>query len=175
VKVSKTDAAKRQLETAVRLWFYSGEPVSIHTLTAAAHQVLHDLGKAQGIRSILRELPEKVRPEFQKKLRELLSRYENFFKHAERDPNALLDFNPEATECYLLDAVCTYESITQEVTPILSAFKTWMFMHNPDLLNEPYRQALLQKLNEGGPDLRDIPKEEFFKNYVLYFLGRGAV
>jgi hypothetical protein len=30
-KVSKLDAAKRQLETAIRLYFSDGDPVSIHT------------------------------------------------------------------------------------------------------------------------------------------------
>jgi hypothetical protein len=39
-KVSKLDAAKRQLETVIRLYFSNGDPVSIHTLTAAAYNVL---------------------------------------------------------------------------------------------------------------------------------------
>jgi hypothetical protein len=47
LKVSKTDVAKRQIETAIRLWFFSGDPVSIHTLAAAAHQILHDLGNLE--------------------------------------------------------------------------------------------------------------------------------
>jgi len=157
------------------LWFYSGEPVSIHTLAAAAHQVLHDLGKARGTPSIVRELPDEVRPEYKKKFRELLSRYENFFKHVERDPNALLDFNSEATECYLFDAVCTYETITQEVAPILSAFKAWMFIRNPDLMSEPHREVLLKRLNDGGPDLKNVPKEEFFASYISQLMHRGTV
>jgi hypothetical protein len=44
IHISKFDAAKRQLETAIRLWFHSGDPVSVHTLAAASHQLLHDLG-----------------------------------------------------------------------------------------------------------------------------------
>lgn len=99
LKVSKTDAAKRQIETAIRFWFFSGDPVSVHTLAAAAHQILHDLGKKLGASTILRDVPG-IHPERKRELRELMSRYENFFKHADRDPDALLDFNPYATELF---------------------------------------------------------------------------
>jgi hypothetical protein len=39
LKISKLDAAKRQLEVAIRLYFYFGDPVAIHTLTAAAYNI----------------------------------------------------------------------------------------------------------------------------------------
>jgi hypothetical protein len=53
--VSKLDAARRQLETAVRLYFCEGDPVSMHTLTSAAYQVLSDINRAQGGRPMLKE------------------------------------------------------------------------------------------------------------------------
>jgi hypothetical protein len=77
LKVSKTDAAKRQLETAIRLWFFSADPVSIHTLAAAAHQILHDLGKKRGVPTALRDIPG-IRPEYEKMVRETVSRYKIF-------------------------------------------------------------------------------------------------
>jgi hypothetical protein len=42
--ISKLDAAKRQLETVIRLYFSNGDPVAIHTLTGAAHTVVRDIG-----------------------------------------------------------------------------------------------------------------------------------
>lgn len=45
LKISKLDAAKRQLETAIRLYFNSADPVSIHTLACAAHSIISDLNK----------------------------------------------------------------------------------------------------------------------------------
>jgi hypothetical protein len=38
--ISKLDAAKRQLEVAIRLYFAWGDPVAIHTLAAAAINLL---------------------------------------------------------------------------------------------------------------------------------------
>lgn len=40
IQVTKLDAVRRQLETAVILWFHDGDPVSIHTLTGAAYQII---------------------------------------------------------------------------------------------------------------------------------------
>jgi len=39
LKISKLDAAKRQLETAIRLYFNEADPVSVHTLAGAAHTI----------------------------------------------------------------------------------------------------------------------------------------
>ena len=174
LKISKADAAKRQIETAVRLWFFSGDPVSIHTLTAAAHQVLHDVGRSRGAPTILRDLPG-ARPDYVKRLRTLVSRYENFFKHANSDPGAVLDFNPEATEIFMLDAVLTYEGLTREAAPILSTFKAWMFIRQPQLMNEVDREKLVQKLNQTGINLTQVSKAEFFAQYLQVLLRLGVV
>jgi hypothetical protein len=45
--VTKLDAARRQLETAITLWFHEADPVSIHALTGAAHNLLCDLNTKQ--------------------------------------------------------------------------------------------------------------------------------
>jgi argininosuccinate synthase len=43
--VTKIEAARRQLNTAIELWFNDGDPVSIHTLASSAHQIIHDLNR----------------------------------------------------------------------------------------------------------------------------------
>lgn len=55
VPISKIDAAKRQLETAITLYFQNGDPVSIHTLAAAAYDVLHALCKVRGIKCFFKD------------------------------------------------------------------------------------------------------------------------
>jgi hypothetical protein len=45
IKISKLEAARRQVETAIRIYFANGDPVSIHTLAAASLQILVDLDK----------------------------------------------------------------------------------------------------------------------------------
>jgi hypothetical protein len=42
VSLSKIDAARRQLETAILLYFRDGDAVSIHTLAAGGNSVVND-------------------------------------------------------------------------------------------------------------------------------------
>lgn len=170
LKLSKTDAAKRQLETAVRLWFFSQDPVSVHTLTAAAHKVLYDVGKRRGVLITLRN-PENIRPEYRRKYHELISRYENFFKHADKDADGLLDFNPDATEIYLFDAVLAYETLTCEITPILGAMKAWGFMRHPNLANEKDREKVALAVNQI--DVATLCKADFFMQFQEGLLRSG--
>jgi hypothetical protein len=48
VRVTKLDAAKKQLETAIMLYFHDGDPVSIHTLCLQLY-----LGQVPPTRGIL--------------------------------------------------------------------------------------------------------------------------
>jgi hypothetical protein len=43
--IDKLDAACRQLNTAISLWFNNGDAVSIPTLTCSAYQIVHDVNR----------------------------------------------------------------------------------------------------------------------------------
>jgi hypothetical protein len=45
IRVSKLDAARRQLRTAITLWFSGGDPVATHTLAFASYEILHAVSK----------------------------------------------------------------------------------------------------------------------------------
>jgi hypothetical protein len=51
-KISKIEAACRQLNTAIKLWFADGDLVSIHTLACSAHQIVHDINRQKGGREM---------------------------------------------------------------------------------------------------------------------------
>ena len=87
MKVGKLDAARRQLETAIRIYFSEGDPVATHTLAAAAHQLLADLSKARGSAPMLTDsLLRMIRQDQVKQARDRFNAAANFFKHADRDP-----------------------------------------------------------------------------------------
>lgn len=60
--ISKLDSARRQLETAVRLFFVDGDPVSVHTLAAAAGEVLADLARQEEKVGLLEGTLDGIRP-----------------------------------------------------------------------------------------------------------------
>lgn len=48
LQISKLAAAQRQLDAAIRMFFQREDELAIHTLTAAAFQILRDLAKKRG-------------------------------------------------------------------------------------------------------------------------------
>ncbi len=131
IKISKLDAAKRQLEVAIKLYFNDADPVSIHTLTAAAHGILSDLNiKFQGNPMIVSDYLFKK--DFKKQINQQITKYRNHFKHADRDPEATMDFNPSVNEVYIFDCCLKYEELTGEAIPSLTIFKHWFASGNVD-------------------------------------------
>jgi len=129
LQISKLDAAKRQLETAVRLYFSEADPVSIHTLTAAAHELLSDVNKSRGGPPMLTEsLLQNVRPDKVDEAKRRLSATANFFKHADRDPEEVHAFDPAQTEILLFDACFKYKDLTGELVPTLGVYWGWFWL-----------------------------------------------
>ncbi|MFZ2168014.1 MAG: hypothetical protein WAW61_00090 [Methylococcaceae bacterium] len=96
LNLSKPDVAKRQLTVAIRIYFDFGDEVAIHTLAAAARNVLCDLCQIKGITHPLildQLLTELVQPEHHKKFRTKFRDPENFLKHSDQDPDEVLSFN----------------------------------------------------------------------------------
>ena len=158
LKLSKLDSAKRQLETSIRLYFSLGDPVSIHTLSAAAFNILRDLRKgtedsATVYKDIFLDL---IKPEHQKEVRKIINQSENFFKHADKDPNAILDFNPEQTEFMLYEACAMYSQKTKEQPPLFKVYSAWFITLRPtwfkptkDLANNSLRQEVISQGKEA--------------------------
>lgn len=129
VKITKLDAAKRQLETAIRLYFNYADPVSIHTLTGAAHAILFDLNKEFGGKAMLIS-DYMVKDKYKKEVMGILSKAKNHFKHANRDPNASINFNPDINDKYIYDACTKYEDLTGEKIPYFHIFISWFVSKN---------------------------------------------
>ena len=154
LQVSKLDAARRQLETAVRLYFAEGDSVSIHTLTAAAYQLLADINRARGGSPMLKEqVPTWVRPDAQDEARSRLNEAANFFKHADRDHDDVLAFNPGPTELLLYDACVKYKEFTGEAVPVLGVFHVWFWLGpGADLVTDAERQKVVNALWQAFPN-----------------------
>jgi hypothetical protein len=105
VHISKLDAAERQLESAIRMFFHHGDPVAVHTLTPATRTLLIDLGRHEGREAALDAmLRREIRADQISEVRAMLVEAQNFFKQADRDPEAMLDFDPKTTEILLREA-----------------------------------------------------------------------
>jgi len=132
--ISKVDAARRNLAAAIRLFFEHGDPIAIHTLGAAAQSIIRDIAKSRGLEhtSILHDHPD-IPPEARKQWIDILNAPRNFFKHADRDPDATLEFDPAANETLLLDAVLILSEIDKRHLSEASVYIGWFTTANPAL------------------------------------------
>jgi hypothetical protein len=147
IKISKLEAVRRQLETAIRIYFVNGDPVSIHTLAAASLQILSDLDRRGGGEGTLLDLVlSGIKPEYVKEVRKLLAEAENFFKHADRDPDRVLEFAISMPEFFLWACACKYPELVSETPPLMLVFRVWFIIHHPDILKREIR-AQVDRLN----------------------------
>jgi hypothetical protein len=95
MSITKLDAATRQMNTAIELYFHELDEVSIHTLAAAAHNLLTDLSSAAPQQTVIQRY---IRPGKLREFENAIRAPQNFLKHADRDPAATLDLDLHATE-----------------------------------------------------------------------------
>jgi len=96
-------------------------------------------------------LPDMVKAEHAEAFRAKLNEAQNFFKHAERDPKAALEFEAGQTDVLLLDACWAFRRLARERLPLLGVFELWAFLtfaakfvthEGADQLSPEYRQGL---------------------------------
>jgi hypothetical protein len=163
LRIGKLEAARRQLETAIKLYFHYSDPISIHTLSAAAYNVLRAINKDHGGTPMFAKefLVQHIAPGQEKHVMSQVNEAENFFKHADRDPDKVLHFKLFLTEIFLLDACGKYHDLTGELVPVFQVFFYWVIIHHPKLFKLP---AEAQMLAEGlQEDLSSLSRQDFFR------------
>jgi hypothetical protein len=127
--ITKLDAAKMQISTAIRLYFEDCDAVSVHTLATAGGEVIDQICKARGLVSIRNGLLDAVVPDRRKGVADALNKPRNFFKHSKGDPNELLhDFDDERNFFAILvasDGLRLLGMGTQEVNFLERGFRSW--------------------------------------------------
>lgn len=171
--ISKLDAAKRQLETFIYLYFNSGDPVAIHTLAAAAFGIIRDLNlKAGGKPTIQEWMFENVLPEHKSLLRAKLNEAQNFFKHADHDHESTLKFNPESSKFLAWDACSKYIELTSETPPLFQIYHGWMMLTHPEIFTLPDNDKL--KLKDAVRTFVPSGRLAYFNDILPVVMKQGA-
>lgn len=144
IKLNKFDAAERQLLLAIRLFFAEEDSVSIHTLAEAAGQVLYDIGKSKNVHSIVRDMTY-IKPGMQKEWLQGIFAARNFFKHADKDKESQLEFNPDVNDFSLWDACQMHQQIKKASNVEVFIFTTWFYLRYDNLIEDDSPIKLLQQ------------------------------
>jgi hypothetical protein len=162
VIVTKESAARSQLETAIRLWFNDGDPVSIHTLAAAANELLNRVGSKFGKQSPVQKYIE-ARPEVVGKR---LRKAQNFFKHAYTDLNERLDYDPAHGDLLILDSILLYHALFGSMTRLMAAFTYRLSLTEPALASLGFPAEMQKESSTEFCDLSVISRSEFLEKFL---------
>ena len=162
IRVSKLDAARRQLDCAIELWFTDKDDVSIHTLAAAAHQIIHDINKKKGGQELLFDsivIKDEYRSEFVAFVKKNLS----FFKHADKDAKGITEFVPMGSILFMFFSAVGLQQLDESLNDVEAIFVLWLAVHHPNWIREAYRK----KIEQTAPvqhlkEIRGLSKQEFF-------------
>lgn len=164
ITISKLEAARRQLDCALELWLRDGDDVSIHTLAAAAYQIVHDINTANGSPRDLIYDTFWIKDEYRREFVNAVKKPANFFKHADNDPdpNGSIQFAPEMSMAFLM---CVFEELRQhgeKLTRVQTAFLFWLALHNPRVLKPT--NVVLKIVNDLSSakqsDMRSLSKAD---------------
>ncbi len=145
IRVNKIDAARRQIDAAIRLLFDNDDPVAIHTLAAAGFRIFRDLSDKRGKRSVWAHFKADIRPEMAKDFWRGLGGPANFFKHADRDADEILDNVDEGiNDVMLYMASLLYRDLEYELTPEMKILNIWILVAHPQFISniEPVKELL---------------------------------
>jgi hypothetical protein len=158
IQTTKLDAARRQLETAISLLFEGGDAISTHTLAYAAFGILKDVAAHRGATNVLASAEALAAAGKKGEFWKGFNRAGNFFKHADRDPDAVLIGMPEEeNEALISIALSIYDDLGCIKSVDLRAFSLWWSCINfqdIDDVNEPFMSWLTANHDRLHADTR---------------------
>ncbi len=171
VRLSKLEAARRQIESAIWLWFVGDDYVSIHALTTAAHRFLLEL-------AALREAEtwpysSAYVATAAKRKRAASNDAETFFKYAKSDET--YEVSEQWTELCLFDAVMAYSNLTHDrsASALMSTFVLRFGVERQDLFIPDAFSLLESKVSKmfNAERLQRLSKIDFLKEFLGFLAG----
>lgn len=158
MQLTKVDAAIRQLDTAIELFFEKRDPVSVRTLVGAAGRILSDLVEHKKPGTSWRSNTVKSMPMLNaKEVYEILNSTPNFLKHADDDPNAVHIFTEGENEDLIFMATLECGEI-HPTTLQMQVFQIWYMAAYPDYF--PHDNQPAQATKDVLPALASLTREQ---------------
>lgn len=156
--ITKIAAARRQLTTAIRLFFDGGDRVSVYSLASNAWEVIDVLCTSANVESFSKQARENL-PDGHTLNHYINEPCRNFFKHAKQDPDPdssveLLESNVAAI---LFLAVEDYMRLRQGGPVEAQVFQAWFIAVFPEkVADEPVAQSVLEDVNLAFPGIATL-------------------
>jgi hypothetical protein len=166
--ITKIDAARMQLATAIEMWFNGDNPVAVHTLACAAYQIIHDLNRKKKGPPLLFD-SDYVKDQYRKEAVALLKKQSGFFKHADFRKNGAteIEFETLTSDGFILFSLVGLRYLGHKSNVYERAFWIWTFIHKPHFMTDEGRKFFFDSVSVNDiEDLRQINKKKFLE-YVF--------
>jgi hypothetical protein len=137
LQVGKLDAANRQLDFAIELFFGSGDPVCIHTLVGAASVLFSGLIEHRDPNKSWDRMAQADNNISSSTYFNIARKSQNFLKHAQNDPTEVLSLNEVVTEDLIMMAVLNSGELQRMSVP-QSVFQLWYLASRATILGLDY-------------------------------------
>jgi hypothetical protein len=146
VTITKTAAASRQLDAAIRLLFSGGDILAVHTLAGAASHIISDLNDQTRPDASWDKVAQTVCGLDAKTYFKIMRATQNFLKHADRDADVTHEFTVSDTLALIASAVFNFCELTSgQLTIPQSVFQLWHLACNLDVLDQSFEHRALIK------------------------------
>jgi hypothetical protein len=174
IRVSKLDAARRQLDCAIDLWSHGCDEIAIHTLASAAHEIIRTLCKQRGLRDVLFDTSaDIIKPEYFQAVRKKLLEPFNFSKHADRDPSAILEFAPFISTVFMLASIEGLRSLGERLSTDQNILLEWLSFHYPDWLSGSGNKTFADLIPTNAlPEVKKLNRRDFFDARKRAYAGQ---
>ena len=174
VSISKLDAAVRQLDAAIRLFFLGADPIVVHTLAASAGNIFADIAEHRN-----RGVSWRIRMRDDAglstgRIKNILHEAWNFFKHANHDPDGVLQFEEVDSEHMMFVAVLDCGDI-QATSCYMQAFQLWYIAAHPE--HFPETEPIFADAISAFPDLAALPvsgRVQHGKAFIIQHCGHSG-
>lgn len=127
--ITKIGGARRQLDTAIDLYFENADSLAVHTLAFASFKVLFDVYPHHQGDGFAAQLDGLISKEGWRSM----SGVANFLKHADRDPGAVLQgHHPQQAMSVIGLATLLYRRVAGDFSPKMRAFDIWIEQEGHD-------------------------------------------
>ena len=159
--ITKREAAKQQLLTAIDLLLSDKSLISVYSLATNAWEVIDELCKHAGIESFSEEVRENIPNERKLKQHYINANGRNFFKHADKDPDAVFDkLDYEQCDSVILLAVKDYIQLFCQSPIEFQVFEIWYLAIYPEKVNEAARESLANFSDSHFPGASSKSRQE---------------
>ena len=170
MKITKLEAAKRQLEYAVNGYFHGIDLIVLFPIAGAAHVLTYDLVEAFGKRnSWIGVTNYGNSTKIKEKLNEIRASY-NWLKHADKDFQSEINLSSIDLENLLFTAILDLVELTKPsyYSGTTYAFYLWFIAKNICEFEEIIDSELNEQANLVFPNLRNLSCEIQISNGLAY-------